>query len=185
MTSKRAASGHGDDLLLSFERFYEATVARTRYTMLRMSAGDTQLAADVTQEAYLAMWQRWPDFACRPHDDNRKYVLGIAGHKLVDWYRKQDRYAELDDEHDVIVIDGGFDRVLGELAVCAAVRELVDRQPDGRRAVGIMHLFGGMTYREIAHALSVAESTVRTHVLRLRAVLQPFVTQIDGSDGEV
>jgi len=85
----------------------------------------------------------------------------------------------------VIVVDGGFDRVLGELAVCAAVREVVNRQPHGRRTVGIMYLFGEMTYREIADALGVTESTVRTHILRLRADLQPFVTQIDGLDGEV
>src|SRR5687768_594868 len=82
----------------TFAAFYDATAVRIFRTVRRMTAGDRQLASDVTQDSFLVMWQRWPQRQRFSHDDNRKYVRGIAAHKVADWYRAQRKFVESNEE---------------------------------------------------------------------------------------
>lgn len=162
-----------------FEAFYLATAERTFRAACRMTAGDQHVAWDVTQDAYIAMMTCWPDRRGLPVEDNRRYVIGIASHKVVDWYRAPDnKCAELDD------LDGPADEptpadTLSEQAVLDAARYLLDRQPAQRRAVGVLYFLECWKQREIAAALALDPSTVRTQVQRLRVLLNPLIHRIN------
>lgn len=112
-----------------FEAFYTATAERTYLAVRRMTAGDPHLAHDATQDAYIVVLQRWSERRHLPLDVNRRYVVGIAAHKVIDRYRDQRREAELDDECDQPLEDDGF-------------TELIDRQPARRRAVATLYSLG-------------------------------------------
>ena len=58
----------------------------------------TELVEDLMQEILLAAWQALPGF--RAEADLRSWVLGIARHKLEDYYRKRIREYELAEESD-------------------------------------------------------------------------------------
>jgi RNA polymerase sigma factor (sigma-70 family) len=165
-----------------FEAFYTATVERTYLTVRRMTAGDRHLAHDATQEAYVVLLQRWSERQHLPLNDNRRYVVGIAGRKVSDRYRSQRREAKLDDECDHPLEDNGFTELISELSVFRAVRELIDRQPAQRRAVATLYFLEDFTYAEIATTLGITESTARTHVQRMRALLKPLIEQITELD---
>jgi RNA polymerase sigma-70 factor, ECF subfamily len=169
--SSSAAGGDRD----AFEEFYRTTVQRTFDIARRAAAGDKHLAHDATQDAYVEMLQRWQERRGRCLQDNRRYVVGIAVHKVVDWYRQRGRLTELRDDHDHGQEDAGFAEVIGELSVLPLVRDLISRQPPARRAVAVLVFFENQGYDEVARILEVDTSTVRTQVHRLRQLLKPLV----------
>jgi RNA polymerase sigma factor (sigma-70 family) len=172
------ANGDAD----GFEAFYLAAAERTFRAACRMTAGDQEVAWDVTQDAYIAMMACWPSRRGLPVEDNLRYVIGIASHKVVDWYRAPDnKCAELDG------VDGLADEptpadTLSEQAVLNAVRDLLDGQPAHRRAVGVLYFLEGWKQLEIAATLDLDPSTVRTQVQRLRVRLRPLIHRINNLD---
>lgn len=171
-----------DDRAGSFEVFYTATVERTYLAARRIAAGDRQLAFDATQEAYVVMLRKWSERRHQPPAANHSYVVRIAANKVIDWYRLQSRHASLDDECDVPVGDDPVGDLIDELSVLRAVRDVIDRQPPRRRAVATLYFLDEAGHAEIAAALGITESTVRTHVERMRNLLKPLVEQISRLD---
>lgn len=158
----------------AFAAFYHATAKRIYWLAYRMTGSDRELASDVTQEAYLAMWLEWPQRQCLSHDVNRWYVRGILVKKVADWYRKRKMFVELDEEMDVYSIEEDLVDRLDERAVWDAVLELLKVQPPRRRVVATLHFIEKMEYAEIAQALGITESTVRTQVERFLGQLKPL-----------
>ncbi|MGV9366961.1 RNA polymerase sigma factor [Amycolatopsis sp. NPDC003731] len=166
----------------SFETFYCSTAPRVLRAVQRIAAGDHHIAEDATQEAYCHLWKLWLCRESEPLDDNRRYVVGIAAHKVMDVYRRQRRLTELDAELAEAVEDSRIDDVLDELVVLKTVRELIARQPPQRRAVAVLFFLEELNYDEITANLEISKSTVRTHVQRLRAVLKPQLVRLSQID---
>ena len=169
--SSSPARGDGD----AFETFYRTTVQRTFDIARRAAAGDKHLAHDATQDAYVEMLRRWDERRDRCPQDNRRYVVAIAVHKVLDWYRRQGRLTQLCDDHDQAREDAGFAEVLDKLSVLQLVRDLISRQPPARRAVAVLVFLEDLGYDEVARILEIDTSTVRTQVHRLRQMLKPAV----------
>lgn len=167
------------DRLPDFAEFYAATVNRVLGVARRTAAGCHNVAWEATQEAYARMLERWPDRRRQCVEDNRRYTTAIAVNLVKDAYRHSSRSTELDDEHDRGIEDSAFEAVLNdEPTLFVAVRDFLRQQPVRRRAVGVLFLIEGLETAEIASALNMAESTVRTHVERLRVLLKPYVDRI-------
>ncbi|MGH3783213.1 MAG: RNA polymerase sigma factor [Pseudonocardiaceae bacterium] len=164
-----------------FEAFYTTTVEWTYRAACRIAAGDTQLALDATQDAYVVMLQRWHERRHKPPGVNHNYVVRIAANKVIDQYRRWNRRNSLDD-CDPPDGENPVDDLVNELSVLRAVRELIDRQPPRRRAVAMLYFLEEAGYAEIAVSLQITESTVRTHVERMRNLLKPLIDQINQID---
>jgi RNA polymerase sigma factor (sigma-70 family) len=171
------------DLLHDFVDFYKTTSHRTFGTAYRAAGGNSYVAEDATQEAYMVMLKRWLDNK-KPEGDLCRYVVGIAVRKVVDFYRSRDREVPLEVEHDWGSHEPGYGKVLDTRTVLPVVRDLLDRQPLRRRAVGVLYFLEEFDYPEIAETLGISCSTARTHVQRLREVLQPLIDRITDGGGE-
>lgn len=169
------------DLLQEFKAFYKTTFQQTFGTAYRAAGGDTDVAHDATQEAYVAMLKLWRDNK-KPEGDICRYVVGIAVHKVADFYRSTCRNVTLQEEHDRGNHDPGYAEVLGTMTVFPAVRDFLDRQPLRRRAVGVLYFIEGLNYSEIAEVLGMERTTARTHVQRCREKLRPLVNLITPDD---
>jgi RNA polymerase sigma factor (sigma-70 family) len=169
------------DLLHDFIDFYETTVHRTFGTAYRAAGGDSHVAEDATQEAYVVMLKRSRDNK-KPEGDFCRYVVGIAVRKVVDFYRSRDREVPLEEEHDWGSHEPGYDKALDTMTVLPVVLGLLDRQPLRRRAVGVLYFLEEFDYPEIAETLGMSCSTARTHVQRLREALQPLIDRITLDD---
>lgn len=163
-----------------FTYFYNTTSKRTFGTAYRAAGGNEDVARDATQEAYLVMLKRWLD-GKKPEGDVHRYIVGIAVRKVADHYRSSNRLIALKEEHDCGGEETGYVEVLDTMTVLQAVRDFLDRQPSQRRAVGVLYFLEEFDYPEIAAVLGMSRSTARTHVQRLREVLQPL---IDDQGGE-
>jgi RNA polymerase sigma factor (sigma-70 family) len=159
---------------VDFEEFYAGTVNNV-LAIARRAADSDPLAWDATQEAYARMLERWTERRSLCLADNRRYTIKIAFHLIMDDYRHRKRVAELDDEQDWAMEDSSFVAVVDDTGLLRAVRRFIARQPPRRRAVGVLFLLEEWETCEIASALGMAESTVRTHKERLLDLLKPVV----------
>jgi RNA polymerase sigma-70 factor, ECF subfamily len=117
----------------------------------------TEMVEDLMQETLLAAWQSLPNF--RGDSSLRSWVLGIARHKVEEYYRRSIRNAELPDEEESVA----------ELAVTPMPEQQLDlaiqqervhstlaRMPE---AYGLALLW---RYRDGKSAREMAELTGRT-----------------------
>jgi RNA polymerase sigma factor (sigma-70 family) len=155
------------ELVRDFITFYKATFHQTFGTVYRAAGGDTEVAHDATQEAYVAMLKLWRNNQ-KPEGDVCRYVVGIAVHKVADFYRSTRRNVTWEEEHDFGSYDPGYAEVLGTMTILSVVRDFLDHQPLRRRAVGVLYFLEGFGYSEIAEALGMECTTARTHVQRCR-----------------
>lgn len=164
------------DLFGAFVRRYE----RELYGYLRRFLGDSDLAEDVFQNTFLAVFLKAAQFERgRPV---RPWLYSVATNQAIDALRKAGRHpaVSLDQSAEP---DEGTDRSLHELLQSRdagpldqmqgeerrrRVRECVDRLPDPLRVPLILAYYQGLKYREIAEALSIPVGTVKS---RLHAAL--------------
>lgn len=179
MTSER---GWSDDKALmaciahadvrAFETLYD------RYSGLVYSLAcgmlqDAQVAQDVTQDVFLAIWREAEAFDLR-RGSLRTWILSLAHHKSVDTVRRRRRHAmsplpdAMTDDADVIA------RAMRS-AEGADVRAALGELSHDQRTAIVLAYYGGYTQREIADRLGAPLGTIKTRIrdglLRLRAAL--------------
>lgn len=168
-----SSDDHLDRPAGAFADFYRSTAART-FTAARSAAGgDEHIAHDATQEAYVSMWRCWERWAGRSVQDAARYVVRIAFNKVADAFRRR-RDVPWPDDLEPTSHEAGYDEIVGG-SLRRSLVDLINAQPPRRRAVAWLFFVDGCGYPEIARALEISESTVRTHVERMRALMKPLV----------
>lgn len=140
---------------------------------LRRRCADDELVADVMQETYLAVWRAAAAFAGAGVGGTAVgWLWTIAARRLVDALRQRARDGRLPlaalaapdaPPADEEVLDVVLDDAIG-----SALRRL---SPDLRQVLQAMVL-DGLTVRETAVLLGVAEGTVKTRARRARIALR-------------
>jgi RNA polymerase sigma factor (sigma-70 family) len=157
---------------------------RACYALARRILVDEQLAQDVVQEVFLALWRD-----ARRYDADRgafpTWLLSMTHHKAVDAVRREENLRKRRATTDVLEErqsaeagpeDRAWTAVRGE-RVRAALAELSEPQ----REALVLAYFGGYTQREIAGLTSTPLGTVKTRML---AGMRALRGRLDGlSDG--
>ncbi|HEU5483929.1 MAG TPA: sigma-70 family RNA polymerase sigma factor [Microlunatus sp.] len=164
-----------------FADFYQVTATRTFTAARSVAGGDDHVAHDATQEAYVSMWRCWAEWTGRPVGDAARYVRKIAFNKVADAFRRN-RDLPWPDDFEPVNQETGYDEILGR-SLRRALFDLINEQPERRRAVAMLWLIDDCTNAEIAKALDIAESTVRTHVERMRALMKPLIARDEDNRG--
>ncbi len=151
---------------------------RVAWVVLRQA----QDAEDAAQEAFLKIWraQAWQDLR-----EERAYVARVAWRAAVD--RVRDSPSRRTPHSGPGAVDVEPDDLADpsrgpeELAVAgnweAAVHRLIDSLPEDLRQP--LALSAEMTSREIAVAMEIPESTVRTRLMRARQILREKITAME------
>ena len=152
-------------------------VVMTRYgaaihKVARRIVIDSNLADDVVQETFMALWRR-PE-AFKPEMGKlRVFLIGIAHKKAVDCVRKEERRRRILESVPMDVTTESPAKAVEERrGMLAALEKLSPRQ---REAI-FLAFYAGLTYREVAEVLGVPEGTVKTRMrdgmIRLRRTLE-------------
>ena len=163
------------DLFAELVRRYE----RELFGYLRRYLGRDDLAADVFQNTFLAVFRKIHHY--QPGRAARPWLYTIATNQAIDATRRRSR--RVDARADAILPGGDGDEdggrplleilrdpdpgpvaqaELGELR--GLVREAVDQLPDLLRQVILLAYFQGMRYQEIAEALDIPLGTVKSRL---------------------
>jgi RNA polymerase sigma-70 factor (ECF subfamily) len=157
----------------AFQRFYRRYAGKV-LAYARQLGRDRELAEDVAQEIFIAVWSKAGSF--RPdRGDAAGWLYAMTRNRMIDHWRKRGNApAELFDVQQMSSSAGdGVDLPL-------AVRQALTRvEPDQRRAIEMAY-FGGLTYEETAERLDLPLGTLKSRIrsgLRvLREMLGPTAT---------
>lgn len=111
----------------------------------------------------------------RSRDDARPWLFGIATNLLHRNLRAQTRQTRalrrLHIRDEIDPADGALDRVQAE-ALGPAVAEALGELPAPFRDALLLHVWGELTYEEVAEATHVSVGTVRSRIHRARAYVR-------------
>ena len=171
--------------------------------------GDRDAAAEVTQDAFMALWRRAGQFDAAAGSLSA-WLLGIARHRAIDRYRSEGRRAAshsvplsvlLADEHDPSGASGGDDLPTWRLSddqgsgapaapdpgsvadrhwLQSVVRTVVSELPEVERSVVLLAYSGGLSQSEIADRLGAPIGTVKSRTRRAFARLRSALTEMPG-----
>jgi RNA polymerase sigma factor (sigma-70 family) len=133
------------------------------YSLAVRIVRDRDLAADVVQDAFLAVWKNAASF-----DPDRgqasTWILTMTHNKAVDLVRREQRRRadQLDPEHDAPGDDPAPEQLAYLSAARAQIREAMAKLPAAHREVIELAYFGGYTQSELAEMLSVPMGTIKS-----------------------
>jgi RNA polymerase sigma factor (sigma-70 family) len=154
---------------LSFEDFFDREKLGL-YGALCLVVHDRYEAEDLTQDAFVRVFERWDRVSLM--DDPRGYLYRTAMNAFRSRYRRT--LLVLRRSTGVLPVDDGFAEVE---AHDATIRALATLSPRQRAAVVLTDLLGFRS-DEAAAMLGIRASTVRMHASRAHAALK--VTMADG-----
>ena len=161
----------------AFERLY-GRYAAAAFSIARRVCGDSSLAEDVVQEAFLSIWRRPTSY--RPERGRvGSYLFGVVHNKAVDAIRHEESLRRREQAFGGVEDDMGSDEVVEGAWMALRgrqVREAVGRLSTVQREAIELAYFEGLTCTEVAAKLGIPLGTAKTRLrdgmIRLRNVLR-------------
>jgi RNA polymerase sigma factor (sigma-70 family) len=161
------------------------------YGLARRVVTDEQLAQDVVQEVFLAIWR-----GAATYDGSRgtlsTWLYALTHHKSVDAVRRAQRHSGRRASEDALITEADPSPAVDEQALASVRRDQVRAAladlPEPQRRALMLAYFGGYSQSEIAALTGIPLGTVKTRTLaalrRLRAVLDDAHVPGPLHDGE-
>ncbi len=149
--------------------------ARVMMAVCLRYAGDTDMAQDMLQEAFIKVFTSLDTFTGKGSLEG--WVRRIVINTALEMLRRNDVLRESVDCNDadlgVVVNNTAIDKISADelMAVIASL-------PVGFRTVFNMYAIEGYSHKEIAQALNINESSSRSQYNRARALIQKKIEQM-------
>jgi RNA polymerase sigma factor (sigma-70 family) len=156
------------------------------YALARRILDDAQLAEDVVQQVFLALWKG------KGYDSARgavsTWLLSITHHKSIDTLRREgNRRRRLASEHALLELaasgPGPEDAAWAQMRA-ERTREALRELPPEQREVLLLAYYGGYTQREIADLTGLPLGTVKSRTLAAMRRLREHLSGVAGTDDE-
>jgi RNA polymerase sigma factor (sigma-70 family) len=142
-----------------YDRYSEAA-----YSLAVRIVRDRDLAADVVQDAFLAVWKNAASFD-PTRGQSSTWILTMTHNKAVDLVRREQRRRadQLDEERtEVPSTEPAPDQLAWLSSARGQIREAMATLPAAHREVIELAYFGGYTQSELAEMLSVPMGTIKS-----------------------
>jgi len=143
--------------------------------------GDRHAAEDVSQDVFIALWERPAAFD--PARGSLRTWLGTLAHRRsVDWVRREEarrRRAERAASRGDLPPD--VEEMATALVTAERVRAALDLLPPDQQSAIHLAYFGGKTYRQVAEVLAIPEGTAKS---RLRLGLRRIADALEAQGAE-
>jgi RNA polymerase sigma-70 factor (ECF subfamily) len=127
-------------------------------------------AEDIVQEAFVRFWRSRERVA-----DPAAYLYACVKHCALDWQRGRQRQARREEAAARPEAEPWFTGPVEQRERRAAIEAALLRLPDDQREVLVLHIWGGLSFPQIAAALGASANTVasryRYALARLRKQL--------------
>lgn len=161
------------------------------FTVVMRMLGDRDIAADVTQETFLAAFRAMPNF--RGGSSFRAWLMRIASNQSCDHWRRTHRHPvdSLDDltgEDEPTsaavmssLIETAQDVNPEEALLTQELQQIIqlglEKLPLDQRVAVVLCDIQGLSYEEIAEATTTTLGTVRSRIARGRTRLRAYLLQ--------
>ena len=130
------------------------------YTFTLKLLRDEVISADITQEAFLYMWEkayRFPDMM-----SFKSYLYSCLKNNTFNYIRDHKVERNMEELKDVFVDDILVDHLIIEHELKARILEEINKLSDVKRDIMLLRM-EGYSYDEISEELSLSINTVKTH----------------------
>jgi RNA polymerase sigma factor (sigma-70 family) len=152
-------AGAAPDFIEVYEAHYPRLVRA-----LEISGLDRAAAEDVAQEAFARTFGHWRRVRLGTNPPGYVYRVGFRLARRT--YRREDAL-------DVEPTSSGD--LAGQVATREAVEKALEAMPPRRRSCAVMCLMSGLTTKEAARSLGIAEGTVRKQLELARSTLRTLL----------
>ena len=151
----------------AFQAFYERYAGKA-LGYVRMLCRERELAEDLTQEAFLAVWRRAGSYSAA-RGEPAAWLYTILRNKLVDQWRRRSPAATVEEEQLAVLSSEGTGP--GREVALSLRQALTDLKPEQRQALELAY-FGGLTYEETAARLQLPLGTLKSRIRTGLALLR-------------
>jgi RNA polymerase sigma-70 factor (ECF subfamily) len=170
-----ALVSRADELALAelYDRY-----AAAAYGLAQRIVRDANLAEDVVQDAFLAVW-RGADRFVPERASAGGWLMTIVHRRAVDIVRREQRRRSqaLDEEHLAVPAQGSTEQTAWLNLERERVQGALNRLPDAQRELLELAYYGGFTQSELATRLGRPIGTIKSQMFaalaRLRVLLDP------------
>ena len=160
-----------------FRSFYDRALPEV-YGYLRARLSDPMRAEDVTQEVFMALVRQWPLPA--NIEDEVRFAVGIARHKLVDEYRRQDQQVKRRQRYASQHIESAAWRTTAAAEV--RVHWALAGVPASQRAALILRHVDDLPVKEVARILGKSVRATESLLARGNRTLRKAFSKVAGTD---
>jgi RNA polymerase sigma-70 factor (ECF subfamily) len=167
-----------DGAVWAMESLYQR-YNRSLYSLIFRMIANQQIAEDLLQDAFLAVWRRADSYS-REKSTVRNWLFSIAHHRTVDYLRKircqsavQEELLEEGALHEGLASPDAWDEAWRSMK-STHVQQALMKIPSEQRSVIELAYFHGWTHTEIAGELQIPLGTVKgrmrlglTHLKRI------------------
>ena len=126
--------------------------------------GNADLAKDVHQEVFLAVWRTWASFK---KDTNwRGYLYRVTVRKAIEFARKSKVIPIKEWQNDCSKSQDRPDTAILTKELWQKVTDSLAKLPEKQAEVFVLSRIEGLEYKDIAETMSCSETTVRVHLHR-------------------
>jgi RNA polymerase sigma-70 factor, ECF subfamily len=165
----------------AIEALYDA-YGGLMYTLVLRIVGDQQVAEDVLQECFLAVWRRADSFDAA-RGSLKSWMCAVARNRAIDRVRGQRGRVQLDAPLDVAVNEPGLSDTWSEVVAAITrqeIRDALDALPAEQRQTIELAYYGGYSQAEISRKMGIPLGTVkgraRLALERLRILMNGMAT---------
>jgi RNA polymerase sigma factor (sigma-70 family) len=159
--------------VLAFQRLYQRHRDRIYGLVWRLSGGDSALAEDLLQEAFVRAWQKLDSF--RGESRFFTWLHRLSANVALSDRRSRMRRARIESPME----DGVMDSAMGARDVHAGKRadleRAIARLPERARAVLVLHDVEGYGHAEIAIMTGMAEGSSKAQLHRARKLVRQIL----------
>lgn len=147
-----------------------AAHSKALHSSLLHKAGDPQLAADLTQESFLRLTER---YGKEPIDNIPGWLHRTAHNLLIDHFRRQRRHRTEGVPHEILneIEEPGpglEEQTITERSL-QHLRDAVAELPERTQQIFRLNRLEGLTYAEVARRLGISDSSVQKHLAKALA----------------
>jgi len=141
------------------------------YRFILKNLKNEAMASDVVQDTFEKLWVKLEDVSGLKV---KTYLFTSAYHTMIDYIRKEKRYADSDpaDFHNGNESEQYSD--LGEI-----LERAVQNLPNDQKAVVMLRDYEGYSYREIAEITKLSEAQVKVYIYRARVYLKNYIGSME------
>lgn len=156
----------------AFEALYRRHAGRVHAVMLRLLGGDRGRAEELTQEAFVRVWQKLANFRGESRFGTWLHRLAI---NLALMALRQDRSQPLAAPDGDLLLAEQTAPVALSVDTRLDLEVLIPRLPPRARAVWLLHDLEGWQHEEIGRELGMAVGTSKAQLHRARQLLRHWL----------
>jgi RNA polymerase sigma factor (sigma-70 family) len=141
------------------------------YRFVLKNLKNKAMASDVVQDTFEKLWVKLEDVSGLKV---KTYLFTSAYHTMIDYIRREKRYADADPLGFHEVHESGQYSDLGEI-----LERAIQNLPEDQKAVVMLRDYEGYSYREIAEITQLSETQVKVYIYRARIYLKNYIGSME------